>query len=315
MRGIVSGAMLCAVQELGLAPCIDALYGFSAGAINSAYFLMGTPWYHLSVYYKNLASRQFIDFSRLLRGRSPVDLLYAFNQITVGNMKIDYNKIFNASHTLHVGVTNVDETLTEVVTSFVSQADFIETLFASSWMPISSFRPTTWRGVRALDGGVLTGHPVQLAIDDNCTHVLSLSTRSIRPPSYRGPKVARLIGAAHLNRMEPGLGASYLQAADHYWLQRSEMHRARLGFGDQPYILDIAPLPATPDLTYYESSRDQLLRAAKRAYALAYSVLDNVPPYKCNDPGMPRLRIVEDRTRTAETLRSINQGAGPYDHS
>ncbi len=41
MRGVVSGAMLMALRDLGLAHAFDAVYGSSAGAINAAYFLTG----------------------------------------------------------------------------------------------------------------------------------------------------------------------------------------------------------------------------------------------------------------------------------
>lgn len=43
MRGIVTGAMLMGLQDMGLTPCFDAIYGASAGAINSTYFLTGVP--------------------------------------------------------------------------------------------------------------------------------------------------------------------------------------------------------------------------------------------------------------------------------
>lgn len=41
MRGIVTGAMLMGLQDMGLTHCFDAVYGASAGAINSTYFLTG----------------------------------------------------------------------------------------------------------------------------------------------------------------------------------------------------------------------------------------------------------------------------------
>lgn len=41
MRGCVSGGALQALTDLGLRECFDAVYGSSAGAINSTYFLSG----------------------------------------------------------------------------------------------------------------------------------------------------------------------------------------------------------------------------------------------------------------------------------
>lgn len=44
MRGCVSGGSLQALTDLGLRECFDAVYGSSAGAINSTYFLSGATW-------------------------------------------------------------------------------------------------------------------------------------------------------------------------------------------------------------------------------------------------------------------------------
>lgn len=43
MRGCVSGGALQALTDLGMRECFDAVYGSSAGAINSTYFLSGGP--------------------------------------------------------------------------------------------------------------------------------------------------------------------------------------------------------------------------------------------------------------------------------
>jgi hypothetical protein len=43
MRGCVSGGALQALADLGLRDVFDAVYGSSAGAINSTYFLTGAP--------------------------------------------------------------------------------------------------------------------------------------------------------------------------------------------------------------------------------------------------------------------------------
>ncbi|HYT24934.1 MAG TPA: patatin-like phospholipase family protein, partial [Actinomycetota bacterium] len=69
MRGVVSGGMLNAVEDLGLAGAVDAVYGCSSGAVNAAYFLMGNSWYWLSIYYDDLPGRSFLDFRRAARGR------------------------------------------------------------------------------------------------------------------------------------------------------------------------------------------------------------------------------------------------------
>ena len=59
MRGIVSCSMLAALSEAGFGDAFDAVYGCSAGALNGAYFITGTAWSALSVYYEDLAGDRF----------------------------------------------------------------------------------------------------------------------------------------------------------------------------------------------------------------------------------------------------------------
>jgi predicted patatin/cPLA2 family phospholipase len=69
MRGVVSGAMLCALEDLGLpAVAFDGVYGCSSGATNGAYFIAGDSWYPLSIYYDDLPTREFVDFRRVFTG-------------------------------------------------------------------------------------------------------------------------------------------------------------------------------------------------------------------------------------------------------
>lgn len=295
MRGIVSGAMLCAIEELGFAPSLDAIYGFSAGALNAAYFFAGNCWCQLSIYYRDLATGAFIDFRRMVYGKSFLDLDYLFREIVDCRKPLSYSAIAESSVELHVGVTNVDALTTEDVSCFSSRADLVDTLRASSWMPISSFRTAIWRGARALDGAVLTGHPLRLAVNGGCTHVLSLSTRPIRPRSCRGPRSAQTLGALHLERIKKGLGAEYLSATNEYWLDRSKMHVERLKPDGLPYILDLAPLPWMPELRYRELDSGRLQDAARDAYLVAYAALSQSvdDSDRCADArAIPQLRFI-----------------------
>ena len=78
MRGVVSGAMLIALRELGLADVFDRFYGTSSGSMNLAYFAAGGGWDALSVYYDHLVS------GFLLRRRfrlARLDMDYVFDEV------------------------------------------------------------------------------------------------------------------------------------------------------------------------------------------------------------------------------------------
>lgn len=289
MRGIISAAMLAAVEELGFAECFDAIYGFSAGAVNAAYFFSGNCRERLSAYYNDIPSGSYIDFRRLAKGKSFLDIDALFDELICRQRPLDYEAITRSHREFHIGITNVDALETEDVFEFSSRDDLVDSLRASCWMPISSFHTAIWRNHRAMDGSVLTGHPLQIAINNGCSHVLSLSTRPIRQVGFRGPQAAQFLGALHLERMKRRLGVLYYKAANEYWRNRSEMHRERLDPQDGPYVLDLAPLPHMPQIRYYELDSGRLLGAAVASYNLVGAVLGSSIPssleaFRLDDP-------------------------------
>jgi predicted acylesterase/phospholipase RssA len=160
------------------------------------------------------------------------------------------------------------------VTDFRSPADLRDALRASAWLPLATKGTTQFRGRRALDGAILRRHPVSTAQEDGCTHVLSLSTRPISPLNPRVPVRTKVVGR-YLERIQPGLGAGYL-AAVHRHLTRDKpfMAESRLHPGD-PAVLDLAPLPGTPEVRRHEMSFGVLLQGAREAYRALHIALEN----------------------------------------
>lgn len=96
MRGVVSGAMLCALEDLGLpAAAFDAVYGCSSGATNGAYFIAGASWYPLSIYYDDLTTREFVDFRRAFTG-DILNLNYVFESVLELTKPLRYEAVLAA---------------------------------------------------------------------------------------------------------------------------------------------------------------------------------------------------------------------------
>lgn len=136
IRGVVSAAMLCALEDLGLTNAFDAIYSASSGAINSAYFLVGGSWYPLSIYYDDLTTRKFVDFRRVFRGNI-LDLDYAFGVVVDQLKPLNYEAVMKAPVPLHIAVTLVDEIRTEVPHTYSTPADLRSALVASAWLPVA----------------------------------------------------------------------------------------------------------------------------------------------------------------------------------
>jgi predicted patatin/cPLA2 family phospholipase len=275
LRGVVSGAMLVALEDLGYADAFDDVYSCSSGGFNGAYFVMRKTWFPLSIYFDDLTSGEFLDFGRILRGRAPLSLDYLLQEVMTRRKPLDYPKVIGSAQRLHVVITDVDALKTLDVTGFHSEQDLRDALRASAWLPLATKGTTTFRGSRAVDGAVLKRHPFATARADGCTHILSLSTRPIRPLNPRIQLRTRLV-SRYLERLEPGLGDGYLTAVGRDLTEdKPFMVRSRLRPSDSPAVLDLAPLPGTPEVRRHEMSFGALLQGARTAYRTVYVALED----------------------------------------
>lgn len=305
IRGVVSGAMLGALEDLGLASAFDAVYSASSGAINSAYFLTGGSWYPLSIYYDDLTTRKFVDFRRAFRG-SILDLDYAFSVVIDQLKPLDYEAVINSPIPLHIAVTLVDELRTEAVGSYTDRADLRSALMASAWLPVALRGTFDFRGRRAVDGGVLTPHPYRIALDDGCTHVLSLSTRPIRPPRD-GLSLSQRYAGRHLNQIRAGLGAGYLAAVQKYRDERRVLQRRMTDPGEAPYVLDLAPLPWMPEVKRHEMDSGRIIAGARTAYEVMYCAIESLDATLISEG---RVRAVPRLTMVARDGLSVTRDDG-----
>lgn len=296
MRGIVSAAMLQVIEECGLAGCFDAVYGCSSGAINAAYFLAGETWYPVSIYFHDLTSRQFIDFRRVFRGGNILNLDYAFDEIVAVRKPLAYERVVTSRIPLKIAVTDVDAIETRLISDFADSADLKAALVASAWLPIGVRGTAEFRGRRVVDGGVLTALPFRLALNDGCSHVLSLSTRPMKPPS-RGLSLVHRYTSSYLERLQGGLGRGYLTAIHQKHADQARLATDRLAeLSQEPYVLDLAPLPDSREVKRHEIGLGPLVDAGTSAAEVMYCAIENIPVdaiYSNQVRAVPRLTIVD----------------------
>jgi predicted patatin/cPLA2 family phospholipase len=267
MRGVISAAMLSALDDLGYKDAVDVVYGYSAGAVNAAYFVAGEMWYPLSIYYDHLASTSFVDFKRSLYRQSIMSLSFA-SEIVAGELKpLDYEAVRSSALPLVVAITMVDTKRGELVRDFRSNQDLKEAIVASCWLPFATLGTASFRGRPAVDGGVLMPSMLEAAENDGCTHVMVLRTVPLGSrPGRHG--LFRNVASRYLDRLEPGLGAAYAQA----WADlssRAERRRAARA-------LQVGLLPQHAPLPMHEMDPAKLLRAARDAYGSMYALLEQI---------------------------------------
>jgi predicted patatin/cPLA2 family phospholipase len=265
MRGVISAAMLTALEDLGFKNAIDGVYGCSAGAMNAAYFLSSVEtWYYLSIYFDNLSNREFVDFVRVLRGRDIMNLEYAFDEVVSHHKPLDFQAVLQSAIPLTIVLTMADTATAERVSTFVSVGDLREALIAACWLPIARRGSAWFRGRSALDGGILTPDLTVPAREDGFTHFLYLRTQP-ETGQVRGSKLFRRGMARYFERLAPGLGYAY---------RRSWSVQANASSRIPGSILQVRPHVGGQRLTRHEISSAKLLQAARTAYTRTVEILE-----------------------------------------
>jgi len=303
MRGVTSAAMLVALDDLGLRPVFDAVYSTSSGSINAAYFLAGGDcWYPLTIYFDDLCTREFVDMRNMLTKRPMLNLDYAFDEVLETVKPLDFERILKNPAEFHVAISLVDSLTAIGPHEFESREDLKEALKASCWMPVAVPGTGTFRGERALDGGVLTAHPHLLALEDGCTHVLSLSTKPIKaPPTRLSP--GRRFSISYLERLRKGLGKAYVASQFQYRSQRRQLQHWMTDPGPGPQVLDLAPLPWMKEIGNQTRDRDALIAAARHAHAVMAAAVQGIPAAELRDGSFRSVpRIVTVRTANGKRI-------------
>jgi len=201
MRGVTSAGMLVELHNLGMDGLFDSVYGSSAGAINLTYFLSKDPT-GADIYTNHIANSDFISLSRLLgggkSGKKPVlDVGYLLDHVMEDVLPLEWDKVVNAETPLKVAASSLDNGGSPVLLeNFRDKHDLKECLRASANVPGIAGEPVHHRGHRLVDAMVYEPVPVWSAIDDGCTHILTLSTK----PRHEGRNVAKRLQTSLIKR-------------------------------------------------------------------------------------------------------------------
>jgi len=181
MRGVYSGGVLVAMEQFGLTDVFDEVYGESAGAINSCYFLAGQAKFGSAIYLDDLTSFKFVNPFRI--GKI-LDLDYAIDVVVRSVKPLDVERVLASHSGLHVAMTNALTGEPRLVDAKKEGIPLLTLLKASGAIAPLYNRPVRINGTAYVDGGITNPIPVGSAIEGGCTHILVLLTR---PPSFVSP--------------------------------------------------------------------------------------------------------------------------------
>ena len=214
MRGTISAGMALALDELGLVPAFDAVYGASAGAITGAWLLSRPQG--LRGWTEPAYARAFIRRSALLRGRPVADIRALIEELYQTTFPMDFDAVLASPVEFHPLATDAATgQSTDLRPLCGTPAELRLALRASAALPLLAGPPVQLDGRRFYDAGLSESVPYRTALAQGATHVLVLRSRrgpiAVPRKDGRGPaRSARVIARTALRREPPALRAAFL---------------------------------------------------------------------------------------------------------
>ena len=269
-RGTYSSGMVLALDELGVTPAFDAVYGSSAGALNGAWLLCGRSSTGVRTWWNPVVMRRIINPLHTLRGRAVIDLEYLVHQVYSVLEPMDFPAILANPVTFHPLATDADTGESTDLHPFLTDVDAIKVaLAASSCMPVLAGPPIPMAGRRFVDAGVAEPIPYRTALADGATEVLVLRTRRADEPPLPPPRMHDVVVPRFLRRQAPGAIGAW---RDTY---RRDFEDAEV-LATDPRILTIRPPAGSPDVMVLERDPEVLRMAVELGRNAVLAMLDGL---------------------------------------
>ena len=263
MRGVISGAMVAALEDMAIDPTVfDAIYGSSAGAVNGAYYIAGQAREGTSIYYEDITGPEFLSWQRVLKRNSPLSLEYLVQSVMRDNKPLDHSKVIDSKR-LRPVATDADHGVRYVFPAAQSQEELESQLLSSARIPMMAGKPYSHEGKRYLDGSFSEGTPWKAPQDDGFNHVLVLGTRPLGMSRETNKKSTMTLAVAS-RFAPPGSRALIRECIATGKVMTEELHKAVLeGYYNGAKVAAITPgsEEGLPDL--FEQDKDALIHAAK----------------------------------------------------
>ncbi|NNH69022.1 patatin family protein [Nocardia uniformis] len=240
-RGAYSHGMVMALEELGVTPCFDAVYGASAGALNGAWLLCGRAVNARRAWHPTVINR-VISPARALRGGPVVDTRFLVHSVYERIVPMDFPAILANPVTFHpIATDTVDGTAVDLRPFITDVATLQQALRATTCLPILAGRSIRLGERRYVDAGLSESVPVRTALAQGATHVLVLRTRRADEKHSTPSRLESRVVTRFLSRHAPGTVAA--------WMARAEIqHREETDMAANPAVLQIRPPAGSPPI-------------------------------------------------------------------
>jgi len=272
MRGVLSAAMLTALVDYDLVDCFDAVYAYSAAAVNAVYFASGGGWHSLSIYYDELIGSEFISYGRFARGGPLVSLDFVLDVVLEQRNPLDYQRVIDSPIELHLIASSIDQLKPVAFKNFTTKEEVRSALKASACIPLVAGPPAIRNGERFVDGMVLLSHPFTAAAADGCTHVLVIRTRPEDTSAGRMTAGKRLT-ASRMERLQPGMRKAMFSASAEYGPIAAEIRRRTSDGDGPPYAFEVGCPPGSHRVGRFTQDRGLIYEGIRVAYGAMLAAL------------------------------------------
>lgn len=274
MRGAVSGGMTLALHEAGLARCLDAAYGSSAGALGAAWLLSGSTPEGMATYLDPAIVERAISRRRALRGRPIVDIDHLVGELYERIAPGFFDRVLASPVELHPVATDVDSgEAVDLHDTIEDVASLRRALRASAGLPLLAGPVVAIGGRRYLDAGLSAAIPFRVAIAGGATHLLVLRSRPAGDRAAPPGRVGRSAVARLLRRLGPAVADGYLTRAQREGEDEDLLERHAADPSLEPAILSIQTAANAPTVSRLERDGAKLRPALEAGHDAAQRAL------------------------------------------
>lgn len=234
-RGAYSSGMTVAVEQLGLLPAFDAVYGSSAGSLNAAWLLCGRAESSKHAWWDPKVMRTTINPLRAFRRQPVVDTRHLVHTVYTEVMPMGFQDILDNPVEFHPIATDALTGAAADLHGLIHDVPSLQTaLRASTAMPLLAGLPVVIDGRPYVDAGLSESFGVRTALAQNATHIVALRTRRSDEIPSAPSRGERFVLSRWFARHAPGVVQTWVR---HLELRIEEEHL----LASHPACLQIRP--------------------------------------------------------------------------
>lgn len=272
-RGVIPGGMAAGLEEAGLLPAVDAVYGSSSGALTGAWLLSSDLRTGLRAWTEPASYARCTRLWNPLRRRPLFDLKWLIEEFYDKTLRLDAEHVLANPIGLHPLATDAESGEPVDLAPFICDRRSLHTaLRASAAVPMLAGRPVELAGRRFLDAGLSESVPLDTPLIAGATHILVLASRR-EGDQTNDPAFVRWLTGQWLRRSAPGARAPFLTRNTRAGVVAARLAGHNSDGDSTPSIMTIRPAPDSPHVGRHETDAPTMRAAAdagRRAVEHAY---------------------------------------------